>query len=512
MNFDSKLNFVIKKDLAVNVGFYICAALTVLGMAFQLIRGFSGMESAWAISTGIEVLGLAINAAVFLGFLHNKETGTNVRAVFALLIVTSSLGLFWDEVAWLVQGLSEFAVANRVTNALLYVNSFTMELMFWSYIVNAFKIKTKVAYLTTRFLVIFWFPMTISSLANIFVPIYFTVDSSGMYQRGLLYPVHLLYFIIVIPVAAYHIIKTKIPWRERVIASTFFIFPLGGEIITFFHFGISTAPVCFMLSILLNYCVIISNREKKFLVTQNGLAIASKIQMGMLPESKDAFPDRDDFDIAASMTPALTVGGDFYDFFLIDDDHLAILIADVSDKGIPAALFMTVSKVFMRTRIQMGGTPSEIIAYADERISAENEAGMFVTLWLGIIDLRTGHVEACNAGHDYPAIAHISEGYKVEKTVHGPPIAFMPGMKFPGISFDLKPGESIFLYTDGLVEAKRADDERFGVDRMLHVLNFSNAKNDEQLINDMKKEVTNFVNGEPQFDDMTMLSFTYKGR
>ena len=198
MNFDSKLNFVIKKDLAVNVGFYICAALTVLGMAFQLIRGFSGMENAWAISTGIEVLGLALNTAVFLGFLHNKETGTNVRAVFAALIVTSSLGLFWDEVAWLVQGLSEFSVANRVTNALLYVNSFTMELMFWNYIVYAFKIKTKVADFTTRFLIIFWFPMTISSLANIFIPVYFTVDSSGMYQRSFLYPLHLLYFLVVV--------------------------------------------------------------------------------------------------------------------------------------------------------------------------------------------------------------------------------------------------------------------------------------------------------------------------
>ena len=512
MDITSRLKRINEKDIAMKPGFCIVSLLAVLGMLFQLLRGFQGMEAAWAISTGIEILGLAINSVVFFGFLRNKETGSHVKTVFAALIITSSLSLFWDECAWLVQGVARFAVFNRMTNAFLYVNSFTMEFMFWGYLVNAFKIKTRLADITTQLLIILWFPLSIASLLNIFFPIFFIVDSSGMYQRTPLYFVHLLYFLFVIPVAAYHIIKAKVTTMEKTVAATFFIFPAVGEIISFFYFGISTAPMCFMMSTLINYCVIISSREKKFLVTQNGLAIASSIQMGMLPVSKGAFPDRDDFDISASMTPAQTVGGDFYDFFLLDDDHLAILIADVSDKGIPAALFMTVSKVFMKTCIQMGGTPSEIVTYADERISAENDAGMFVTLWFGIIDLKTGHVDACNAGHDYPAISKLSEGYKVEKTPHGPPIAFMPGMTFPDISFDLKPGESIFLYTDGLVEAKRADNDRFGTDRMLEVLNSCKAESGDQLIEAMKEAVGSYVDGEPQFDDMTMLSFTYKGR
>ena len=140
MDFDSKFNYMLKKEYAVYIGFYVVASLAVLGWVFQLIRGFNDMEASWAVSTGIEALGLAMNAIVFLGFLSNKENGTKIRSVFAALILTSSLGLFWDECAWLVQGVANYSVLNRISNSLLYINSFTMELMFWAYVINIFKI------------------------------------------------------------------------------------------------------------------------------------------------------------------------------------------------------------------------------------------------------------------------------------------------------------------------------------------------------------------------------------
>ena len=509
---NSKLNRSNKEDVYVLIGHFIVMALAILGITFQLIRGFDGMEPSWAISTGMEILGLFVNVVVSFSFLRTKGTDLRTRVIFSFLLASSSFCIFCDEIAWLVQSIPKYAVINRVTNAFLYAFSFTVALMFWGYVIDFFKVKSKYSITAIRIYSILWYPAVLIALANIFVPIYFSVDSTGTYQREALYPLHMIYYLIAIPPATITIAKAKVPWTEKLAATTFYIIPILGILLSMVMFGISTSALCTMIPIVLNYFVVISNREKKYAVTKNGIDIATKIQVGILPKSKGAFPDRNDFEIAASMTPALTVGGDFYDFFLLDENHIAILIADVSDKGIPAALFMTISKVFLKTRIENGGTPAEILKYADEQISKENDAKMFVTLWLGVIDLRTGHVEACNAGHDYPAISKLSEGYKIEKTPHGPPIAFIPGMEFPELSFDLNPGESIFLYTDGLIEAKRKDNERFGTDRMLEVLNSSADKNGEEVLQTMKDSVNEFTEDEPQFDDITMLLFTYKGR
>ena len=239
------------------------------------------------------------------------------------------------------------------------------------------------------------------------------------------------------------------------------------------------------------------------------LSLASKIQMGMLPLKHQLLTEHSEFDIHAVMNPAKEVGGDFYDFYMIDDTHLAIEIADVSDKGMGAAFFMAISKTLIKSRAGLGGSASEILAYVDKMIAEKNMAGMFVTVWLGIIDLTTGHVDVCNAGHDYPAVSLKGQDYVIEKTPHGPPISFIPGVPFTGYEFDLEPGDRIFLYTDGVNEAKRSDGERFGIERMLTVLNEHKNDDNEQLIAAMKESVAMFVGKEPQFDDMTMLSFTF---
>ncbi|MBR1598489.1 MAG: PP2C family protein-serine/threonine phosphatase [Lachnospiraceae bacterium] len=242
------------------------------------------------------------------------------------------------------------------------------------------------------------------------------------------------------------------------------------------------------------------------------IEIATTIQQSMLENVAPDFVGKKEYDLYAAMSPAREVGGDFYDFFMVDDDHLAILIADVSDKGVGSAFFMAISKTLVKTYAKMVGNPSEVIAKVDKQISEKNDAGLFVTVWIAIIDLNTGHVTACNAGHDYPAIMKDGEDFVIEKTPHGPPVAFIPGMDFVGTEFDLKPGDRIFLYTDGLNEAKRGDGERFGTDRMLEVLNAHKDADNEEMIHIMRKAVDEFAGDEPQFDDMTMLGFTFKGR
>ena len=253
------------------------------------------------------------------------------------------------------------------------------------------------------------------------------------------------------------------------------------------------------------------SRESERMDTE--LSLAANLQTSVLPKA-EKLSDREEFDLAASMTPAREVGGDFYDFFLLDDTHLVLTIADVSDKGVGAAFFMAISKTMLRARVRMGGNPAEIISFVEERLSEDNEAGMFITAWMGIVDLVTGEVNACNAGHNFPAVLHVEtgEGYRLEKTPHGPPMCFLPGMPQMDHSFCLRPGDRLFLYTDGVTDAKNTEGDRFGNDRLVEALNADQEIGDASLILRIKAAVDHFAGEEPQYDDISMVSFTFHGR
>jgi Serine phosphatase RsbU, regulator of sigma subunit len=434
--------------------------------------------------------------------------------IFIPEIVVCALCLFLDEVSWLVQGIPEYAMINRITCAALHICYYTIGLLFWIYMHHILNFNSKLVKITGDVFFVLYLLLAVVCILDIFLPIYFTVGSDGYYRRAILYSLRPVVYILIVPGAVEILVKSEASNMTKAVTAILFVFPVISEVMTFFHFGISTKPAAILIAIILNFGVLVAEREKKFVATQNELDIASKIQDGLLPTSFPAFPDRKEFDVYASTKPAKEVGGDFYDFFMIDDTHLAILIADVSDKGIGAALFMAISKINIKTRGQMGGSPSEIISYADKVISEKNEAGMFVTLWLGIIDLTTGHMDVCNAGHDYPAILRAdkeSVQYTIDKEKHGPPVGFLPGMEYPEISYELHPGDRIFLYTDGVTDAKNRDGNRFETDRLLKTLNANIKASDEQLITAVRTDIDRFIGGEPQFDDVTMLSFTYFG-
>ena len=242
------------------------------------------------------------------------------------------------------------------------------------------------------------------------------------------------------------------------------------------------------------------------------LNIATQIQADMLPRIFPPFPDRKEFDIYATMNPAKEVGGDFYDFFLIDSDHLAMVMADVSGKGVPAALFMVIAKTLIKNRAQMGGTPSEILADVNNQLCEGNEAELFVTVWLGILEISTGHVTASNAGHEFPAIYRPGEGYTLFKTKQSPAVATMEGLRFRASEFTLNPGDNLYLYTDGVAEATNSSEELYGTDRMIDALNHTDGMSVEEILRTMKKSVDDFTGEAPQFDDITMLSLKYYGK
>lgn len=242
------------------------------------------------------------------------------------------------------------------------------------------------------------------------------------------------------------------------------------------------------------------------------LSVATKIQADMLPSKFPAYPERNEFDIFATMTPAKEVGGDFYDFFFIDDDHLALVMADVSGKGVPAALFMVIAKTLIKNRAMMGGTPSEILSYVNNQLCEGNEAELFVTTWLAIIEISTGKGIASNAGHEYPAIRRGNGSFELYKQKHSAALAAMEGMRFKQYEFELAPGDSIYVYTDGVAEATDSDNQLYGTDRMLDALNKCSVAEPEKLLSAVKQSIDEFVGDAPQFDDITMLCFDYYGK
>lgn len=236
------------------------------------------------------------------------------------------------------------------------------------------------------------------------------------------------------------------------------------------------------------------------------LALAKRIQANVLPNLFPPFPDRREFDIFASMTPAKEVGGDFYDFFLLDEDHLGLVMADVSGKGVPAALFMMATKNLIKTYAMNGGTPSQILQTVNREICKHNTDDMFVTVWFGILTLSTGKVIASNAGHEYPAIKRRGGMFELFKDKHGFVIGGIDTAKYRDYEFDLLPGDSLFVYTDGVPEATDSDKKMFTTDGMLEALNAAADDSPQTILANVNRGIDTFVGDAEQFDDITMLS------
>ena len=241
------------------------------------------------------------------------------------------------------------------------------------------------------------------------------------------------------------------------------------------------------------------------------LALATRIQADMLPNQFPPFPERRDLDIYASMDPAKEVGGDFYDFFLIDQDHLGLVIADVSGKGVPAALFMMISKLFVQNYAMTGMTPAQVLEEVNRQICSNNRERMFVTVWLGILDLKTGHLIAANAGHEYPFLKTPEGPFELFKDKHGFVIGGMEDIHYRDYELTLRPGAKLFVFTDGVTEATDRQEQLFGMKRLEDALNTDPAADAETILKNVRGAVDRFVDGAAQFDDMTMLCVEYIG-
>jgi sigma-B regulation protein RsbU (phosphoserine phosphatase) len=249
--------------------------------------------------------------------------------------------------------------------------------------------------------------------------------------------------------------------------------------------------------------------EKERIGTE--LQMATLIQQSMLPHIFPPYPDRKEFELFASMTPAREVGGDFYDFFLIDDDHLGMVMADVSGKGVPAALFMMVSKVIIQSCAMLGRSAGETLKKTNDAICSNNQAGMFVTVWFGILEISTGRITAANGGHEHPALMRANGEFELCKNKHGLVVGGIPDIKYREYEIVLEPGDKLFLYTDGVPEATDIECNMFGTDRMIDALNKDSGACPEKILENVRNTVNAFVKDAEQFDDLTMMCIEYKG-
>ena len=242
------------------------------------------------------------------------------------------------------------------------------------------------------------------------------------------------------------------------------------------------------------------------------LAFAKAIQHSALPTVHPLYDNRKEFDIFASMHTAKEVGGDFYDFYFIDDDHLAFLIADVSGKGIPAAMFMMRSKTIIKSYAESGMSVEEVFTLANEKLCEGNDAGMFVTAWMGILNIRNGKVLFANAGHNHPLVKHSDGTFEYLKSRAGFVLAGMEGVRYRKNELVLEPGDAIYLYTDGVTEATDLNEELYGEDRLHSILEKYKDETMEVICSEIKKDVDLFADEAPQFDDITMLALKFKGQ
>jgi len=504
-----------KKDyrdaIASGIIYPILFALTIV---FLCMRGLSNLKDIYIVNISVDLFGMLMGYVLYICCLLDvRKSGTNLKYFFYLVNV-SFLGLFTDACAWLVDGVPELRIVNIIDNTFYFACAPLQAYFFALYVLSFLRVEEKYKVLRTILHIGVCLGL-IARTANLIFGQYFTVSAEGIYERGPLYPVSMIYIfgslvaMIVVIVREHRKFKTY----QLVVFGIYVAAPFVAAVFTIFVYGISISAGILMLVLLLMYCALNIAQGREKLVADRDLLLASTIQENMLPKTFPFLTDRTEFDIYATMTPAKEVGGDFYDFFMIDDDHIGLIMADVSGKGIPAALFMMVARTMIKNYALASKeySPSKILYEVNNQLCEGNIQELFVTVWFAIVSLSTGEGVATNAGHEHPVLQKKGGKFELVKYKHSMAVAVIDNMKFEEHAFKLDPGDCIFVYTDGVAEANDADANQFGTDRLLDALNIFPEAETMELLDNVMKGINGFVKGADQFDDITMMAFRYFG-
>ena len=503
--------FLNERKWMIPVLFSFMCVFFVSTIVIAEIRGFENIQSNFSFSIGGEVCAMAVAVMLGVSILPAYKRHSGYIRMFVTLLTVGCSCCCLDSVQMMIDGVPEFAMLNKIICVLVFAHEAIFVFFFWMYVTHALEFQGRLANILTNAVVIGLAIWVILPLINFFYPLYFTMSETGVYARNpMTWWICRAYIVIAALFVIVAIITSKVKLKNKIVIALFMFLPFiavgGGG----YKYGVSLLYTSMMVSLVMIYAFLFSENEKSLFSTSKELGLATNIQRHMLPSIFPAFPERKEFDIYALMHPAKEVGGDFYDFFLIDETHLCMVMADVSDKGVPAALFMMASKIMIQNYALMGYSPKQVLAMTNRQICTNNQDEMFVTVWLGVLDLKTGLLTAANAGHERPIIKAPDGHFEVLKDKHGFVVGWMPESVYTEYQIQLQKGSKLFVYTDGVPEARDANGQ-FGMQRTVESLVKNENRPVSEIAEALLSDVYAFMGANAQFDDITMLCIEYIG-
>lgn len=455
---------------------------------------------------GVDSVGALFCAALYFGCM--RQTGNGISALRTLIILVCTCFVV-NETMYYTLCVPNLRLICFTLCLISKLIDLVMIYLFYIYVRNTLNFEGKLAGLAEKVIPVLMAVEAVVLLSNIIYPTTFFLDSTGLYQGTAYSWAEDIYLAVTSTITTILIIRSQNPRNQKGAALTFIFFPLIEYVfIGQGQFGNSGQYGFVLMSLIIMYCVIFIDKSKTLASTQTDLAIATKIQMDALPPGAPEFPDHSYLTLRGSMNTAKEVGGDFYDYFPIDENRICFLIADVSGKGTPAALFMMTAKTMIKDYALNMDSTSKIFTAVNVRLCEGNETNMFATAWIGILDKRTMTLQYTNAGHNYPFLQRKGQPCEIIKKNHGLFLAGMEFTKYRENEIKLEPGDRLLLYTDGVVEAHDRNNELYGEDRLQRVMDSSRDLPGEQVLECILDDVNKHAWGVPQFDDITMVILT----
>ncbi|MBQ3789598.1 MAG: serine/threonine-protein phosphatase [Lachnospiraceae bacterium] len=468
-----------------------------------------------AMNVGLDLIGMVIGFVILIAcYFDLQRTGVDYR-FFRYLVQVTIVGLFTDQGAWMLMDKPELWMWNLLDNTVFFLVMPAAVYFFWRYVTQIIGREDRWVRKAEYWIRIGFIIENLVCIANIGGGYFFTVDRQGVYRRGPFFNLHMLYIIVMgVVTVALIISRRRHLTRRQIIALAIYLGTPGPVIIlSIMIYGLSLNYIVCMIDTLVMYCILNVEQSRERLAAEQELATAASIQAGVLPHVFPLFPDRTDFHVHAFIQPAREVGGDLYDVFLTDESHVAFVIGDVAGKGVPAALFMVIAKTLIREQLISTRAPGEAVTRANRALCENNEVDMFVTVWVGLLDLENGHVRFVNAGHNRPVLTAADRGKDVAFLSGGEPqlvLGWVEDMVYEDEEIVLSPGDRIFLYTDGVTEAQDENAGFLGDVRLLAFMREYRGESVTRKIERIRDAIAAFRGSADQFDDITMLELEYR--
>ena len=474
--------------------------------AFNIPQVYSRIQT-FLFDCGVDTFGALVSAGLYYGCMKQEGEGTGAFRTLTLFVSVSFIVNYLFYFTTGIPGQTGYPFMFAMLSKLF---DLLMIFFFYQYVRSTLDFEGKLAMWAKKGIPILLVIESLVILSNIFCPTTFFINAQGFYQSTDIYFIEDIYLIVTSVITAILIFKCKHPANHKIAGLTFIFPPLVNYILNKGTFGNASQYGMILVSLIIMYCIIFNEKNSKLAAAQTELNMASRIQTDALPPVAPEFPEHPNINLRGSMYTAREVGGDFFDYFIIDEDRICFLVADVSGKGTPAALFMMTSKTMIKDYALILESTSEIFTAVNYRLCENNEAGMFATSWIGILNTRTMTLQYTNAGHNYPMIQRKGQPCEEIRQNHG---LFLGGLEYTRYKQEeirLEPGDRILLYTDGIVEAHAKKKNLYGTKRLQQVLDDTRNCPGEQVLERIFDDVNNFAAGVPQFDDITMVILTIK--